>query len=69
MRLKTAVPLVRVGDRVAAYLPLRGREEPATVIGIRRDGTIFVIPDALPNTRLVCGDWRRWLQRAKGGGK
>ena len=66
MRLKTAVPLVRVGDRVAAYLPLRGREEPATVIGIRRDGTIFVIPDALPNTRLVCGDWRRLASAGEG---
>lgn len=69
MRLKTAVPLVGFGDRVVAYLPLRGCEEAATVVGIRRNGTIIVVLDALPNAQFVCADWRLPKKTKTGGSR
>jgi hypothetical protein len=68
MRQATSTPIVQPGDRVIALLPLRFREEPATVAGRRRDGSILVVLDALPAKSFVCCDWRRQPEPIVEGG-
>jgi hypothetical protein len=68
MRQATSIPIVQPGDRVIALLPLRFREEPATVVGVRRDGSIAVVLDTLPSRPLVCCDWRRQPEPMAEGG-
>lgn len=68
MRNTTLTRVIQPGDRVIALLPLRFCEEPATVVNVRRDGSIAVVLDALPSRPLVCCDWRRQPEPMAEGG-